>query len=54
MSAKVPKIEIGIGQAEREAIADGLSRLPADTYALYLKTHNFHWNVTGPMFKPCT
>lgn len=50
MNAQAPKIEIGIAQAEREAIADGLSRLLADTYTLYLKTHNFHWNVTGPMF----
>jgi starvation-inducible DNA-binding protein len=36
--------------AERRAIAEGLSRLLADTYTLYLKTHNFHWNVTGPQF----
>lgn len=41
---------IGISQADRAKIADGLSRLLADTYTLYLKTHNFHWNVTGPMF----
>jgi starvation-inducible DNA-binding protein len=45
-----PTIDIGIPEAERKAIADGLSRLLADTYSLYLKTHNFHWNVTGPMF----
>jgi starvation-inducible DNA-binding protein len=45
-----PRIDIGIPEAERKAIADGLSRLLADTYSLYLKTHNFHWNVTGPMF----
>jgi starvation-inducible DNA-binding protein len=45
-----PLIDIGIPEAERKAIADGLSRLLADTYTLYLKTHNFHWNVTGPMF----
>ena len=44
------KIDIGIDQEEREAIADGLSRLLADSYTLYLKTHNYHWNVTGPMF----
>jgi starvation-inducible DNA-binding protein len=44
-------IDIGIDQADREAIADGLSRLLADTYTLYLKTHNYHWNVTGPMFQ---
>ena len=45
-----PSIDIGIPKADRKAIADGLSRLLADTYSLYLKTHNFHWNVTGPMF----
>jgi starvation-inducible DNA-binding protein len=44
------KIDIGIDQKNRKAIADGLSRLLADEYTLYLKTHNFHWNVTGPMF----
>lgn len=43
-------IDIGISKGQREAIADGLSRLLADTYTLYLKTHNFHWNVTGPQF----
>lgn len=43
-------IDIGISAKDREAIADGLSRLLADTYTLYLTTHNFHWNVTGPMF----
>jgi starvation-inducible DNA-binding protein len=45
-----PKINIGIPDAKRVEIAEGLSRLLADTYTLYLKTHNFHWNVTGPMF----
>ena len=44
------KIDIGIDAKQRETIAAGLSRLLADTYTLYLKTHNFHWNVTGPMF----
>ncbi|MGZ8267275.1 MAG: Dps family protein [Burkholderiales bacterium] len=44
-------IDIGINEQDRKAIADGLSRLLADTYTLYLKTHNFHWNVTGPMFQ---
>jgi starvation-inducible DNA-binding protein len=44
-------INIGIGEAERRDIAEGLSRLLADTYTLYLKTHNYHWNVTGPMFQ---
>ena len=43
-------INIGIAEQDRAAIAEGLSRLLADTYTLYLKTHNFHWNVTGPMF----
>ena len=43
-------INIGIPSEDRKAIADGLSRLLADSYTLYLKTHNFHWNVTGPMF----
>jgi starvation-inducible DNA-binding protein len=44
------QIDIGIPDAEREAIAEGISRVLADTYTLYLKTHNFHWNVEGPMF----
>ena len=44
------EINIGIGKKDRGAIADGLSHLLADTYTLYLTTHNFHWNVTGPMF----
>lgn len=43
-------IDIGIAKEDRKAIADGLSGLLADTYTLYLKTHNYHWNVTGPMF----
>jgi starvation-inducible DNA-binding protein len=43
-------INIGISTEDRAAIAAGLSRLLADTYTLYLTTHNFHWNVTGPMF----
>jgi starvation-inducible DNA-binding protein len=47
---RVSQINIGIGTADRAAIADGLARLLADTYTLYLTTHNFHWNVTGPMF----
>ena len=45
-----PRINIGIGEEDRAAIAQGLSRLLADTYTLYLTTHNFHWNVKGPMF----
>lgn len=43
-------VNIGIDEEQRKEIAEGLSRLLADTYTLYLKTHNFHWNVTGPMF----
>nr|BFD58975.1 Dps family protein [Bdellovibrio sp. CKG001] len=44
-------INIGINEKDRKKIADGLSRLLADSYTLYLKTHNFHWNVTGPHFQ---
>lgn len=44
------KINIGISEPQRVEIAQGLARLLADSYTLYLKTHNFHWNVTGPMF----
>lgn len=44
-------INIGLDEDHRHKIADGLSRLLADTYTLYLKTHNFHWNVTGPLFQ---
>jgi len=46
-----PVINIGIAEKDRRKIADGLSRVLADSYTLYLKTHNFHWNVTGPMFQ---
>ena len=49
-TSSAPQINIGISEKDRKAIADGLSRLLADTYTLYLTTHNFHWNVTGPMF----
>lgn len=45
-----PAIDIGINAKDRAKIADGLSRFLADSYTLYLKTHNFHWNVTGSMF----
>ena len=45
-----PKIDIGISAKDRAAIAQGLSRLLADSFTLYLMTHNFHWNVTGPQF----
>jgi starvation-inducible DNA-binding protein len=44
-------IDIGINEKDRQEIASGLSQLLADTFTLYLKTHNFHWNVTGPMFQ---
>jgi starvation-inducible DNA-binding protein len=47
---KAADIDLGISDKQRKAIAAGLSRLLADTYTLYLKTHNFHWNVTGPQF----
>ncbi len=49
-SGSAPSINIGIERADRAAIAEGLSRVLADTYTLYLTTHNFHWNVTGPHF----
>ncbi len=45
------KPDIGIEEKDRKEIAEGLSRLLADSYTLYLKTHNYHWNVTGPMFQ---
>ena len=45
------KIDIGIGDKQRKAICTGLNRLMADSFTLYMKTHNFHWNVTGPMFQ---
>ena len=54
MAAKpttLPAIDIGIAEGERRKIAEGLSRLLADTFTLYLTTHNFHWNVKGPMFQ---
>ncbi|MCR9258835.1 MAG: DNA starvation/stationary phase protection protein [Pseudomonadaceae bacterium] len=44
-------VNIGIDQEHREEIAQGLKRLLADSYTLYLQTHNFHWNVTGPQFR---
>lgn len=44
-------MDIGISEQDRTQIAEGLSRLLADSYTLYLKTHFFHWNVTGPMFQ---
>ena len=48
--AKTTGIDIGISASARKDIAGGLSRVLADTYTLYLKTHNYHWNVTGPQF----
>jgi starvation-inducible DNA-binding protein len=48
--SKTPAIDIGIDAAARQKIANGLSALLADSYTLYLMTHNFHWNVTGPQF----
>lgn len=51
IQSSVMPINIGIDEKARGEIAEGLSRLLADTYSLYLKTHNFHWNVTGPMFQ---
>lgn len=45
------KIDIGINKQDRQDIADGLKSLLADSYTLYLETHNFHWNVTGPQFR---
>ncbi|NNH01758.1 Dps family protein [Acinetobacter sp. ANC 5414] len=48
--SKTMKIDIGISQSDRAKIVEGLSKLLADSYTLYLMTHNFHWNVTGPQF----
>ncbi len=48
--AGAPAIDIGMSEKDRKKVADGLSHFLADAYTLYLKTHNFHWNVTGPMF----
>ncbi len=50
-SAKGVKMDIGIPESDRKRIAEGLTKGLADTYTLYLKVHNFHWNVTGPMFR---
>ena len=47
----VPEIDIGISKKQREAISNELSRMLADSFFLYLKTHNYHWNVKGPMFQ---
>lgn len=45
-------VNIGLEKADRKAVAEALSRVLADTYMLYQKTHAYHWNVTGPMFQP--
>lgn len=45
------KIDIGIKEKDRQKVAEGLKKLLADSYTLYLQTHNFHWNVTGPQFR---
>jgi starvation-inducible DNA-binding protein len=50
IAISAPRLDIGIADQDRAAIAEGLSRVLADTYTLYLQTHNFHWNVEGPMF----
>jgi len=50
-SINTPSLDIGLNEASRTEIAKGLSHLLADSYTLYLKTHNFHWNVQGPMFQ---
>lgn len=50
-TTKSLKIDIGISETDREKISKGLSHLLADSYTLYLKTHYYHWNVTGPMFQ---
>jgi starvation-inducible DNA-binding protein len=49
-NGSAPMIDIGIPDKDRAKIVEGLSKVLADTYSLYLKTHNFHWNVEGPMF----
>ncbi len=46
----LPRIDLGIPDKDRKAIASGLESLLADTFTLYMATHNFHWNVKGPMF----
>jgi starvation-inducible DNA-binding protein len=51
---KSTTIDIGINETDRTEIAAGLSRLLADSYTLYLQTHNFHWNVTAQCSRPCT
>ena len=50
LGAKAPDIDIGIGPDDRKKISESLMVVLADAFTLYLKTHNFHWNITGPMF----
>ncbi len=50
-NSDIPIMDFGIAESDRRHIVEGLNHLLADTYTLYLKTHNFHWNVTGPMFQ---
>jgi starvation-inducible DNA-binding protein len=50
VAGSMPQVNIGISEEDRKAVAEGLSRFLADAFTLYLKTHNFHWNVTGSMF----
>ena len=51
LAGSMPAVNIGIEETDRKAIAEAMSRFLADSFTLYLKTHNFHWNVTGPMFR---
>ncbi|RSZ56880.1 DNA starvation/stationary phase protection protein [Massilia atriviolacea] len=50
-TAQAPMVDLGIADEDRKQVVEGLSRLLADSYTLYLKTHQYHWNVTGPMFQ---
>ncbi|WP_196785491.1 Dps family protein [Massilia aquatica] len=50
-TSKAPMVDLGIADDDRKQVVAGLSRLLADSYTLYLKTHQYHWNVTGPMFQ---
>ncbi|WP_279401160.1 Dps family protein [Massilia violaceinigra] len=50
-TSKAPMVDLGIADDDRKQVVEGLSRLLADSYTLYLKTHQYHWNVTGPMFQ---
>jgi starvation-inducible DNA-binding protein len=51
MKTQIATLDIGISAEDRATLAENLSRVLADTYSLYMKTHHFHWNVTGPMFQ---